>query len=65
MQICACPEQGIKGISMLVFLQQSVALSIFFPPKVSQWVGCAKAQSAERKDQLSWSGVLGVKPASG
>lgn len=55
MQMCACPEQGIKGISMLVFLQQSVAHSIFFffpLPKVSQWVGSAKAQSAEHKDQL-------------
>lgn len=30
MQMCACAEQGIKGsISMLVFLQQLVAVSIF------------------------------------
>lgn len=31
--MCACPKQGIKGISTLVFLQQSIALSIFFSSK--------------------------------
>jgi len=36
----------------------------FLSPIVSQWVGSAKAQSAEQKDQFPWSDVLRVKPTS-
>lgn len=66
MQICACPDQSIKGrISMAVFSNKELPFCIPPPPsKVSQWVGIAKSRRGEQKDGFSGSNVLKVTSAS-
>lgn len=65
MQMCACPEQGIKGISMLVFLQQSVALSIFFLPKSANGKGPPKHKMQNRKISSLGQMCSGSSPLPG